>query len=131
MSEKPEGSRTAGGWTTRRDPDGILLYVGAYRVGQKGEDQEKPIWIDKSKAIRLAHTVLEALCRFWDVEIYPEYVRNNTKTLAENVGLEVKEPYREGCPFCQFVADSEDEMRAHLLEEHTITLVFTKEEDVS
>ena len=125
---KPEGSKTAGGWTTRRDPDGILLYVGTYKVGEKEEDKEKPIWIDKSRAIRLAHTVLEAMCRFWDIEIYPEYIRNNVKVLAENVGLEVSEPYREGCPFCTHVADSRDEMRQHLKDEHEIILEYIKGE---
>lgn len=125
---RPKESKQAGGWTTRREPDGILLHVGSYAVGVKEEDKEKPIWIEKSKAVSLAHTIMEAMIRFWDIDLHPEYARRNATTLAENVGLRVTEPYREACPFCQFVADDRVEMYKHLEEEHSIVLVTTKEE---
>ncbi len=125
---RPEGSKSVGGWTTRREPDGILLHVGTYAIGVKEEDKEKSIWIEKSRAVRLAHTIMEAMVRFWDIELHPEYARRNATDLAENMGLEVTEPYRVTCPFCQFVADDSIEMYKHLEEEHSIVLIKEEEE---
>ena len=115
----------AGGWTTRRgEEEGILLY--AYK-GEGKKRESTAIWIDKQTATRFAHTVLEAQIRFWDILWYPDEIRGKVEGLAQRCGLDVKEPYREGCPFCTHVADSEDEMREHL-KEHEIILEYIKGE---
>ena len=49
------------------------------------------------------------------------------KGAAQRIGMEVEEPYRAGCPFCQHVADSEKDMREHL-KEHEIHIVVIEEE---
>jgi hypothetical protein len=114
----------AGGWSTRRgEEEGILVHI-------KGIDGETAsVWFDKQAATRFAHTVLEAQIRFWDILWHPDEIRGKVKGLADRVGMEVTEPYREGCPFCQHVSNSEADMMQHLKDEHTITLILTKEEE--
>ena len=119
MSEKVKPEYRAGGWTTRRGKrEGILVYGS----DPKNRENTVALWFSKTAATRFAHTVLEAQIRFWDIEYEPKYLRRNLKDAAQNVGLEVSEPYRVGCPFCQHVSDSEDDMREHL-KEHEIHIV--------
>lgn len=87
------------------------------------------MWFDKTTATRFAHTVLEAQIRFWDILWYPDEIRDKVEGLAQRIGMEVKEPYREGCPFCQHVSDSEDDMREHLKDEHEIHIVIVETEE--
>jgi len=124
---KPDYNYRTGGWTTRRgEEEGILLHIAPVNREKPGLKDET-VFIDKTTALRLAHTALEAMCRFWDIEWEPKYLRRNLKDAIQNIGLEVKEPYREGCPFCQHVADSDVEMMQHL-KEHEIHLIIVDEE---
>ena len=117
----------AGGWSVHRgDEEGILLHINAV-PREKPEREDEAVFVDKTTALRFAHTVLEAMCRYWDIEWEPKYLRMNVKDAAQNIGLEVSEPYRVGCPFCEHVADSEDDMVKHLADEHTIHLVTIEE----
>ena len=126
MSEKKvKGMRRVGGWSTRRGEDeGFILYMS--NPNEPRDNAEA--WLDKTTATRLAHSVLEAQIRFWDIEWYPDKIRKHLKDAAQRIGMEVSEPYREGCPFCEHVSDSEENMRQHLAEEHTIHLVIVEEE---
>ena len=113
----------AGGWGTHRgEEEGILVH--AYKPQDYKNNME--IWFDKRTATRFAHTVLEAQMRFWDIEWEPKYLRRNLKDAAQSIGMEVTEPYRAGCPFCEYVADTEDEMRQHLKDEHEIHLILVE-----
>ena len=117
----------AGGWAVRRgDEEGILLHINAV-PREKPEREDETVFVDKQTATRFAYTVLEAMCRFWDIEWEPKYLKRNIEAAAQNMGLEVREPYRAGCPFCEYVADSEPEMREHLIE-HQIHIVILEEE---
>jgi len=114
----------AGGWNTRRGEDeGVLVYA----YNPTNHDDSVPVWFDKQTATRFAHTVLEAQIRFWDIEWYPDQVRKRLKDAAQRIGMDVSEPYRAGCPFCEYVADSEDDMREHLIE-HEIHIVIIEKE---
>jgi len=124
MTEKPLVEYEAGGWTTRRgEREGILVYASVPHQREK----KVAVWFDKMTATRLAHTVLEAQIRFWDILWMPQYVKESLRDTAYSVGMDVSEPYREGCPFCPHVADSREEMREHL-KEHEVHIVIAEEE---
>lgn len=123
MSENVKPEYRAGGWTVKcGEREGILVYCSVFDRTQKVE-----VFFDKTTATRFAHTVLEAQIRFWDIEWYPEKLKKPLKAAAQRIGMEVSEPYREGCPFCQYVADTEADMREHL-KEHEIEIVIVREE---
>ena len=121
---KIKNMRRVGGWTTRRGEDeGFILYISNPNEARDNVEA----WIDKQTATRLAHSVLEAQIRFWDILWNPDKIRDKVKDLAQRVGMDVSEPYRRGCPFCHYVADSEDDMREHL-KEHEIHIVIVENE---
>ncbi len=110
--ERTKENTLSGGSSTYRSDhgDGIVAYT----------KENKPIWIPKMIALRLTHSTIEAVLRYWDVEWHPEYARNSVKTLAENMDLDVSIPYREACPFCGLVSDDEGELLKHLDVEHDL-----------
>ena len=125
MTENVKPEYRAGGWTTRRgEREGILVYGSVPHQ----RDKKVAVWFDKTTATRFAHTVLEAQIRFWDILWYPRDLKEDIKNTADQVGMDVSEPYREGCPFCQYVADTEADMREHL-KEHEIEIVIVREEE--
>ena len=98
MSEKSYNYE-AGGWTVHRgEKEGIMLHIKLVNR-EIFNLEDETVFVDKTTALRLAHTTLEAMCRYWDIEWEPKYLRRNIKDAAQNVGLEVSEPYSEGCPF--------------------------------
>ena len=126
MSKKKYNYR-AGGWTVHRGEDeGVLLHIAPVNR-EKPKLKDEVVFVDKTTALRLAHTTLEAMCRYWDIEYHPQFLRRNIKDAVQNIGLEIREPYREGCPFCQHIANSRDEMRQHL-KEHEIHIVLVEKE---
>ena len=121
--ERTRENTLSGGSSTYRSDhgDGIVAYT----------KDNKPIWIPKHVALRLAQSTIEAMLRYWDVDWNPEYARNSVKALAENMDLDVSIPYREACPFCGLVSDDELELLNHLDVEHDLRHPEIKEAKLS